>query len=199
MEEIQSAWLIHLERGTKPMKCLFCENEIPDGSRYCNFCGKSLEQVASTVSTNAADPQDNNHVNNTVGKKKKTSIILLFAIIIGIALWAFVIHLWGKDAIAFELITKNATDFHSPRSVRVISGTAGESEETGKYAFVTLLAENAYGAERSDYYVINEEFGLDKAVYSLAGTDYDFSYYCKEEKLNTWKINLRLTLYWLFK
>lgn len=163
------------------MKCLYCENEIPDGSRYCNFCGKSLEQSVSTASTDITDPQDNTLANNTSRKKKKTIIVLLFVIIFGVALWACVFHLSGEDAIAFELITKNATEFHSPRSVRVISGTAGESAETGKYAFMTLIAENAYGAERSDYYTINEEYGVDKAVYSVAGTDYDFSYYCKKE------------------
>ena len=143
------------------MKCLYCENETPDGCRYCTFCGKSLEQSVSTASTDATNPQDNNFANNPSRKKKKTLIVLLFVIIIGIALWAFVFHLSGEDAIAFELITKNATDFRSPRSVRVISGTAGESSETGKYAFVTLIVENAYGTERSDYYTINEEHGVE--------------------------------------
>lgn len=70
------------------MKCLYCENEIPDGSRYCNFCGKSLEQGVSTASTDVTDPQDNNLANNTSRKKKKTIIVLLFVIIFGVALWA---------------------------------------------------------------------------------------------------------------
>lgn len=30
------------------MKCIYCNKEIPDGSKYCPFCGAYLEEVSET-------------------------------------------------------------------------------------------------------------------------------------------------------
>ena len=189
-------------KGAMVMKCVYCGSEIPNESRFCSFCGKTTAQIITEISEFKTDPQTSN-LTNIVPAKKRKGIKALIAVaivfLVGFGSWAFAFRLTGEDAIVYELIVENATVFHSPRSVRVISGTGGESPETGKYAFVTLVAENAYGAERSDFYTIDEKYGVGEAVYSLQGMDFDYSYLCKRENLNTWKINLRLSLYWLLK
>ena len=144
--------------------------------------------------------------NQTPPKKSNLKIILIIATTI-IAIYFLFFHLWGDNQIAYDLIVENSYYFNSPTSVRIVSGTAGDSNETGKYAFVCLKAKNAYGVEGVGHYSLKEGYepnDFESGIYSDEGLDgyhLDNSYFlklCRENKLNVWKINFRLWIYWTF-
>lgn len=173
------------------IRCPECDHEVSSIASSCPYCGYPIN----------SNPNGDNRVSSSkkVNSKRKKSIIVCVIIASCLLIWASVFHLFGKDAIAYELIVSYVSDFKSPKSVRVISGTAGEIDDNdgfdgaeGKYAFLTISATNSYGAQMTDYYHVHEMYGFHK-------TDEDYSRkLCKENDLHAWKINLRLQLHWLF-
>jgi len=186
------------------IKCPECEQEVSDLSPCCIHCGYPLNE--EELAKEQTQPKKLFGQKNPLTKKKKIYAISGLIIILLVA-YLGLFHLGGDNKYAYDLIVDNVYDFNNPTSVRIVSGCAGFSQENGSYAFVCLKAKNAYGADRIGYYSINEEYGisdLEGGLYSDEVIDefhLDNSLYlkmCRNNKLNIWKINLRLWLYWTF-
>ncbi|HEY8423543.1 MAG TPA: zinc ribbon domain-containing protein [Clostridia bacterium] len=71
------------------MRCPFCNNEVPDGSAFCTYCGKQLKQTV-TYSQNTYSPYSQKTVSDDAG---------CFAILISLFMPAagFALYLVWRD------------------------------------------------------------------------------------------------------
>lgn len=106
-------------------------------------------------------------------------VAAVLVILIVFALWFFVFRnkLRGNDLSAYTMLKQTAAEFHSPKSVKVLSGTVIK-EDTGEYpiyhGYFKISATNGFGAETtSDYFVRIKDGKVKTLDLSDAKTDKD--------------------------
>ena len=190
------------------MKCPSCQNEIPANSKFCPECGASLVNIETTATNHPKNEpcttvQGEGAVAAEAPSKRKTSkkgiiALLVLIIVAAVAIYAYNTVLWGNDKIAFDLVKQYAYSFKNPSSVRVVSGTAGESKtDNSIYAFLRISATNGFGATTTGYYYFGSDhmsdLEADDEFLQSAGIDVDNSYMyelCdRQNVLNVDKIN----------
>ena len=62
------------------MKCQYCGAELPEGSKFCNKCGKELGEVTQEIITEDSSKLQEQHPANECQKRKK-GIVFLFCFI----------------------------------------------------------------------------------------------------------------------
>jgi uncharacterized membrane protein YvbJ len=138
------------------IKCPECEQRVSDYAPYCPNCGYPIVSQQEVHRNPIVVNQKQETLKQPHSRKtsyKKAIIIIVALVIITISVvMMFQYALFGTNRIAYDLIVKYAYSFKNPASVRVISGEAGDDNESvDEYAFVCLTATNAYGADVTGY------------------------------------------------
>lgn len=124
-------------------------------------------------------------------------IFILFGVIfvVLISLYLGLFHLSRNDKYAFDMLVANIHEFKDPKSIKVISGTAspGKRGEDSSYALMCISANNSYGARVTGYYSFYPDHASDVSDIPSCVKQ------CKSDKLHTFKINLRYSIFWMFK
>jgi len=166
--------------------CPECGKEVSDQSDICIHCGYPLVDNYSLEITETS---------NSIKLYKNKKLIVL-SCIIGILLITYFtfFHLGKDNKYAYDLVINNVYDFKNPKSVRVVSGSAGFNDTYNEeYAFLCVTATNSYGAETTGYYCFHPDEFSDVTDYAHMVN------ICKKDEINAFKINFRITLYWIFR
>lgn len=175
------------------IKCPECGQEVSNLAPNCIHCGYSLNEEQIDPAPQQVNIPAGKHKREPLTKKKK--IIIAVCCIVALLIGYFgLFHLGEDEQYTYDLVIANISCFKNPKSVDVLSGTAGWMEEDHEpYAFVCISVTNNYGAEVTGYYCLQPD-----GISDVSDESYMVKL-CNKDNLNVGNINRRLTVYWLFR
>ncbi|MDD2978570.1 MAG: hypothetical protein PHN80_01220 [Hespellia sp.] len=123
------------------MKCHYCNNEMPDNTRYCNFCGQE-QPVPDGNTANQQDAANQSYTPNTRENKPKKKKNILLPLAIAVVVY-FIARGVGQYVLAPSYTSGSNNSSSSTTADSASTDLASELEaELGKVKDSVTLLEN---------------------------------------------------------